>query len=185
MQVTASDNGGRKGIINAHNHSTRRASWGHLFAAYGRRNRNHRRMTQTALEQKQRHYGFGITPRLVMRHERFAHLTESAKWLYTCLKDICGENNGECFYSLRNLGKLIHISASTISRGIDKLIKAGLILTQKIGTKGREIFHIRIVDIWEENDAAYQDCFILKQLPATVSNWDSETASTVSKRNAP
>ncbi len=134
-------------------------------------------MTQTAqvTQEKQRHYGFSIVPRLVMRHERFAKLTDSAKWLYTCLKDICGDDDGECFYSLRNLEDLIHISVSTLSRGIDKLIKAGLIVAQKIGKKSQEIFHIKIVNVWDENDATYKSCFKMKQV---------ETEA-VSKRNGP
>jgi hypothetical protein len=135
------------------------------------------------------HYGFSMVPRLVMRSPRFASLPATAKWLYTCLKDICGESDqGECFYSLRNLEGLIHMSISTISRSVGKLVGAGLITAKKLGAKGREVFHIKIVNIWQENDAAY--CSVLEQSRATVPN-NSDTQApvippcntTVSERN--
>ena len=129
-----------------------------------------------------KHYGFCLVPRLVMRQPRFATLPETAKWLYVCLKDICGETEkGECFYSLRNLEGLIHMSISTLSRSIHKLVGAGLILADKLGAKGREVFHIKIVNIWQENDATYRECFKTKQTDGTVSPCDTSPPSTVSE----
>jgi len=117
-----------------------------------------------------------------MRHPRFAKLPETAKWLYVCLKDICGETEkGECFYSLRNLNGLIHMSISTLSRGIHKLVESGLILAHKVGAKGREVFHIKIVNIWQENDATYRECFKTEQSDGTVSICETSTPSTVSE----
>lgn len=131
-----------------------------------------------------KHFGFCIVPRLVMRSPRFAKLPMSAKWLYGCLRDICGEGEGgECFYALRNLKELIHMSASTLSRSINQLAEIGLITAQKVGAKGREIFRIKIVNIWKENDVAYKDCFKMGQLDEAVSNevpTVSESSPTVS-----
>ena len=73
------------------------------------------------------------------------------------------------------------MSISTLSRSIHKLAAAGLILADKVGAKGREVFHIKIVNIWQENDATYRECFKTKQSDGTVSICDTSTPSTVSE----
>lgn len=116
-----------------------------------------------------KHYGFAQVPRQVLRGEKYRKkLSLAEKGLYSCLKDICGDT-GECYYSLRNLALEIGTSASTLTRLIPALRDTGLIYAEKkvrgTGENKHEIWHIRIVNIWKENDALYkpQDCSILKQ----------------------
>jgi len=103
-----------------------------------------------------RHHGFAQVPRLITRGT-YKTLSLIEKGLYTCLKDICGDA-GECFYTLRSLAKEINTSISTLSRYIPRLVKAGLIIAQKkIQAKNKhEVYHIAVVNIWQENDATYR-----------------------------
>jgi hypothetical protein len=116
-----------------------------------------------------KHYGFAQVPRQILRGEKYKKkISLAEKGLYSCLKDICGDR-GECYYSLRNLALEIGTSASTLTRLIPQLRDVGIIYAEKkvrgTGENKHEIWHIRIVDIWQENDALYrsQDCSILKQ----------------------
>ncbi len=108
-------------------------------------------------QQKNHHYGFAQVARVITRGRLKKKLTLAEKGLYTCLKDICGDD-GECFYPLRNLAEEIGATRSTLSRLIPKLVKAGAItaeLKKRDAGYQFEIWHIRIVDLWEENDATY------------------------------
>jgi len=126
-----------------------------------------------------KHYGFAQVPRMVLRGQKYKKkLSLAEKGLYACLKDICGEK-GECYFSLRHLAEEIDTSASTLTRYIPELRDKGLIYAEKkirgTGENKHEIWHIRIVDIWKENDALYktQDCSDLKQ--SSVSNCNEDT----------
>lgn len=139
-----------------------------------------------------KHYGFAQVPRQVLRGEKYrSKLSLAEKGLYACLKDICGEI-GECYYSLRKLASEIGTSASTLTRFIPQLRDQGLIYAEKkirgTGENKHEIWHIRIVDIWKENDALYrpQDCFNLKQNhddSVSDGNNVSDASTSVSDRN--
>lgn len=137
------------------------------------------------MAQATRHYGFAQVPRDVTRGKyKKASLVE--KGLYVCLKDICGDE-GECFYTLRNLAKEVNTSISTLSRYIPKMVELGLITADKKPgrSNNHEIFHITIVNIWQENDARYKPQEIVSDrnnLEETVSNRNNRNNS-VSDRN--
>ncbi len=130
-------------------------------------------MTQTP-----RHYGFAQVPRDITRGEH-KKLTLVEKGLYTCLKDICGDD-GECFYTFRNLASEINTSISTLSRYIPKLASYGIITAEKKpGNKnGHEIYHITITDIWLKNDDKYRPQEI-------VSDRNKVTVSVSDRNNKP
>lgn len=136
-----------------------------------------------------KHYGFAQIPRQILRGEKYRKkLSLAEKGLYTCLKDICGET-GECFYSLRNLAIEIGTSASTLTRLIPTLRDTGLIYAEKkirgTGENKHEIWHIRIANIWEENDALYkpQECFKMEQSSVSNRNNVSDASISVSEGN--
>jgi DNA-binding IscR family transcriptional regulator len=136
-----------------------------------------------------RHYGFAQVPRQILRGEKYKKkLSLAEKGLYSCLKDICGDT-GECYYSLRNLALEIGTSASTLTRLIPALRDAGLISAEKkvrgTGENKHEIWHIRIVNIWQENDALYkvEDCSNLKQSSVSEENNVVDASTSVSNCN--
>lgn len=144
------------------------------------------------MAQTGKHYGFSQVPRQVLRGEKYKtgkqKLSLIEKGLYTCLKDICGEA-GECYYTQRNLATEIGTSASTLTRYIPKLKDKGLIYAEKkmrgTGANRHEIWHIRIVDIWKENDDLYrsQDCCNEKQSSVSDRNKVANTSTSVSNGN--
>src|SRR5947209_12599749 len=137
------------------------------------------------MTQPPRHYGFAQVPRQVLRGEKYKtgdkELSLIEKGLYSCLKDICGET-GECFFSQRNLAAEIGTSASTLTRYIPKLRDKGLIYAEMKSHNSRDnnhkIWHIRIVDIWQENDALYE-----KQSFVADRNKATNASTSVSNRN--
>jgi hypothetical protein len=103
---------------------------------------------------QQQHGGFfASVPRIV--RTQYKDLSASEKWLYTCLKDLCGDR-GTCFRNLRTLSIETSLSTGSLSTMIPNLHKAGLIHAEKKprGLGGKEVWHISIVDIWQFN-AAY------------------------------
>lgn len=129
-----------------------------------------------------RHYGFAQVPRLVLRGEKYKKkLSLAEKGLYACLKDICGES-GECYFVLRNLSEEIGTSTSTLSRFIPVLRDKGVISAEKKlrgkGSNKHEVWHIRIVDVWIENDSLYRPVDTVQ--PDTCSNMKQ---TSVSNRN--
>lgn len=96
-------------------------------------------------------FGFHATiPRAVRTH--YKTLTPMQKWLYVCLKDLCGEH-GTCYRTTRVLALETDISTGLISESIPQLHNAGLIHAEKKIRKegGKPVWHITIVDIWPAN----------------------------------
>lgn len=93
---------------------------------------------------------FAVTPRIV--RVEYKQLSHAEKWLYVCLKDLCGDK-GVCFRTLRSLAEETDISLGSLSTMIPKLQKAGLIHAEKKrrSLTGKEVWHISIVDIWQLN----------------------------------
>ena len=105
---------------------------------------------------------YAITPRIVRTH--YKELSHTEKWLYTCLKDLCGDK-GTCFRSLRSLEEETDISIASLSKMIPHLHSAGLIHAEKKrrSASGKEIWHISIIDIWQKNSEYCADCSKNKQ----------------------
>lgn len=101
---------------------------------------------------------YGSVPRIVRTgyREGDQKLTVPQKWLYTCLKDLCGDYN-ECFRALRTLAGETQLSTGTLSEGIRILVEVGLITAtkKKHTAHGQEVWHIKIVDIWPLNAATH------------------------------
>src|SRR5258707_810289 len=96
-------------------------------------------------------FGFHATiPRAVRTH--YKTLTPMQKWLYVCLKDLCGEH-GTCYRTVKVLSAETNISTGMISESIPLLHQAGLIHGEKKkrSSGGKEVWHITIVDIWPSN----------------------------------
>lgn len=95
---------------------------------------------------------FARTPRII--RTGYKKLSHTEKWLYVCLKDLCGDT-GTCYRSLRSLSQETDISIGLLSTGVRKLHEAGLIHAEKKrrdnNPTGKEVWHISIVDIWEAN----------------------------------
>lgn len=104
--------------------------------------------------QPQDKWGFyAQVPRIV--RTKYKQLSHAEKWLYTCLKDLCGDK-GQCFRSLRSLSQETDISTGSLSKMVPHLHESGLIHAEKKKRteSGKEIWHITITDIWKAN-AAY------------------------------
>lgn len=100
-------------------------------------------------------FGFhAMIPRIIRTD--YKNLTAVQKWLYVCLKDLCG-NHGTCYRSLRVLAEETGISTGMLSESIPVLHTAGLIHAEKKkrSTGGKEVWHITIVDIWIANGKAH------------------------------
>src|SRR5258708_5096285 len=96
-------------------------------------------------------FGFHATiPRAVRTH--YKTLTPMQKWLYVCLKDLCGEH-GTCYRTVKVLSAETNISTGMISESITRLSQGGLIHGEKKkrSSGGKEVWHITIVDIWPSN----------------------------------
>ena len=93
-------------------------------------------------------------PRIVRTSYR--DLTPVQKWLYTCLKDLCGDH-GTCYRTVKILAEETGISTGMISESIPVLHSHGLIHGEKKKRSGhgKEVWHITIVDIWQANARAY------------------------------
>jgi hypothetical protein len=93
-------------------------------------------------------------PRLVRTGYR--DLTPVQKWLYACLKDLCGDH-GTCYRTVKVLAEETGISTGMISESIPVLHSHGLIHGEKKKrhTGGKEVWHITIVDIWPANAKAH------------------------------
>lgn len=105
-------------------------------------------MTQTPDAQK---WGFySVVPRVVRKE--YKDLTHAEKWLYSCLRDLCG-TKGTCFRTLRSLKEETGISIASLSAMIPHLHEAGLIHAERKarGRGGKEVWHITITDLWQAN----------------------------------
>jgi predicted transcriptional regulator len=93
---------------------------------------------------------YAMTPRIV--RTLYKKLSHTEKWLYTCLKDLCGKG-GTCFRTLRSLKEETDISIASLSTMIPHLHESGLIHAEKKPSprSGKEIWHISIIDIWQMN----------------------------------
>lgn len=114
---------------------------------------------------------FAAVPRIVRTGEQYKHLTHTHKWLYTCLKDLCGDH-GTCYRALRTLSDETDISTGMLSEGIQELHKAGLIHAEKKkrASGGKEVWHITITDIWQANG---------KEHPSKKCSQDEQTIENV------
>ncbi len=100
-------------------------------------------------------YGFhAVVPRIVRTD--YKDVTPHQKWLYVCLKDLCGDT-GTCYRTLRALSEETGISTGLLSESVPVLHKVGLIHAEKKkrSTGGKEVWHITIVDIWGANAKEY------------------------------
>lgn len=96
-------------------------------------------------------WGFhGSIPRVV--RTQYKEVTPLQKWLYVCLKDLCGDN-GTCFRTVKVLALETGLSTGTISESIPVLHTAGLIHAEKKSrtSGGKAVWHITITDIWALN----------------------------------
>lgn len=100
-------------------------------------------------------FGFhAVIPRIIRTD--YKTLTPMQKWLYVCLKDLCGDH-GTCYRSLRVLSEETGISTGMLSESIPVLHEAGLVHAEKKRrtTGGKEVWHITIIDIWKANAIAH------------------------------
>jgi hypothetical protein len=93
---------------------------------------------------------FAAIPRSI--RTEYKTLTPTQKWLYVCLKDLCGDH-GTCYRALRTLSDETDISTGMLSESVQVLHAAGLIHAEKKKRQagGKEVWHITIVDIWQAN----------------------------------
>ena len=95
---------------------------------------------------------YACTPRIV--RTQYKHLSHTEKWLYVCLKDLCGDR-GMCYRTLKVLSEETDLSTGNLSTSIRNLHDAGLIHAEKKrrsnNPTGKEVWHITIVDIWQAN----------------------------------
>lgn len=96
-------------------------------------------------------FGFyAVIPRIV--RTGYKDLSHAEKWLYVCLKDLCGDK-GTCFRTLRVLSEETDVSTGSLSKMIPHLHRVGLIHAEKKRRteSGKEVWHITIADVWAEN----------------------------------
>jgi predicted transcriptional regulator len=132
--------------------------------------------------QKQPKLKFGfyaVTPRIV--RTKYKDLSHTEKWLYVCLKDLCGDK-GTCFRTLRALSEETDISTGSLSKMVPNLHRAGLIHAEKKRRteSGKEVWHISITDIWTENVKA---CSNAEQSTEVVQNSNKDVQNV--NENAP
>lgn len=90
-------------------------------------------------------------PRIV--RTGYKNLIPLQKWLYTCLKDLCGDH-GTCYRTIKVLAEETGLSTGLISESIPLLHQVGLIHAEKkkrSANSTKAVWHITIVDIWEAN----------------------------------
>lgn len=114
-------------------------------------------MGQTPSPNPKMDFGFfAAVPRIV--RTQYKHLNPTQKWLYVCLKDLCGDH-GTCYRTLRTLSDETDISIAMLSKSIPELHEAGLIHAEKKRREnnptGKEAWHITIIDIWAANGKLY------------------------------
>src|SRR5260221_3245373 len=83
----------------------------------------------------------------------YKNLIPLQKWLYTCLKDLCGDH-GTCYRTIKVLAEETGLSTGLISESIPLLHQVGLIHAEKkkrSANSTKAVWHITIVDIWEAN----------------------------------
>lgn len=100
-------------------------------------------------------FGFhATTPRII--RTGYKNLTATQKWLYVCLKDLCGDH-GVCFRTLEVLSRETDISEAMLSKSIYQLRDEGLItaIKKQRSSGGKGVWHISIVDIWGANAKAH------------------------------
>lgn len=97
---------------------------------------------------------YAAIPRLI--RTGYKDLSPVQKWLYVCLKDLCGDS-GTCYRSLRVLAEETGISIGMLSESVRVLHEKGLIHAEKKkrSTGGKEVWHITVVDIWQLNGKAH------------------------------
>lgn len=103
------------------------------------------------LDEPKPDFGFyAAVPRVV--RTGYKNLTAAQKWLYVCLKDLCGDH-GTCYRSLRTLSEETGISTGMLSESIRDLHEAELIHAEKKKRSegGKEVWHITVADIWIAN----------------------------------
>src|SRR5260221_215755 len=130
-------------------------------------------MTQNKQNPKIEWGFFAVIPRIV--RTQYKQLSHTEKWLYACLKDLCGDK-GTCYRTLRVLEQETDISTGSLSTMIPKLHKAGLIHAEKKrrsnNPTAKEVWHISIVDIWQSNveycSNIEQQCSNAEQSPENV-----------------
>jgi len=134
-------------------------------------------MTQT-----QKDIGFfAMVPRIVRL--QYIDLSHAEKWLYTCLKDLCGDK-GACFRTLQTLHEETGISVSSLKTMIPNLKKSGIIQAEKRarGIGGKDLWHITMVDLWEENSKQYP-CTNSQNLSIDESNSQKSSLVTDNSQN--
>lgn len=70
--------------------------------------------------------------------------------LWAVLKQIAGDH-GECWVSTKNLAIMCRMCYSKVQRSRKSLISAGLIQGRLEGEPGKQVWHIRIPNLWTEN----------------------------------
>ncbi|MBA2287522.1 MAG: hypothetical protein H0W02_18770 [Ktedonobacteraceae bacterium] len=109
-------------------------------------------VTAPVQSEPRRDLGFyAMVPRLV--RTGYKTLSPATKWLYVCLKDLCGDN-GTCYRTLKTLCTETSLSTGALSTMIRRLHLIGLIHATKrrrSDDAGHEVWHISIVDIWGAN----------------------------------
>lgn len=109
-------------------------------------------MSETEKEpsSKEKRGFYAMVPRIVRLG--YPKLSTSEKWLYVCLKDLCGDT-GICYRSLSALGKETGLAKSSLSVMIRNLEEVKLIHAEKKkrNAHGYEVWHITIIDIWKQN----------------------------------
>jgi len=116
-------------------------------------------------------FGFyAVIPRIIRTNYK-KKLSPCQKWLYVCLKDLCGDS-GTCYRTLRVLAEETGISTGLLSESIPLLHTLGLIHAEKKRRTagGKEVWHITIVDIWQENG---------KEHPTTKCSLDEQPSENV------
>lgn len=100
-------------------------------------------------------FGFyAAIPRIL--RTQYNDLTPAQKWLYVCLKDLCGDS-GTCYRALRVLSEETGLSTGLLSKSIPLLHTKELVHAEKKRrrTGGKEVWHISIVDIWQKNGSVH------------------------------
>jgi len=109
--------------------------------------------TSSSAAAPRRSLGFyAMVPRLIRTSPTYRDLTHAEKWLYVCLKDLCGDS-GMCFRTLLSLSRETDFSTGALSQMIRRLHSYGLVHAEKKrrGDAGHELWHISIVDLWGAN----------------------------------
>lgn len=112
---------------------------------------------------------FTILPNIIWEKDLSVH----DLWLYATIKRVAGEN-GECYMSSRKLAELAGMSVGIVSGSKGNLAQAGLIeiSLEKRSEKGWAVHHIKVVDLWGQNMAHFQNCSPHEQIDDECSAGD-------------